>query len=157
MAHDYTFRKRYEVRAKDLKGDWCFGYLKYDYLLDRYSVYNVDGECEVDPSTLCRHTGYVERTEDLVRREIFEGDIVEFITHGGSRYCYLLWFCQEMNCICPLEASRKHDGGVTYWICQTDIHSITYEDFAFRMQDPWGDFKQISVVGNLFDNAVIFD
>lgn len=29
---------------------------------------------------------------------------------------------------------------------------FTYETFCLMLQDPWGDFKDIKVIGNLFDN-----
>ena len=37
-------------------------------------------------------------------------------------------------------------------IWKEEYPKANYSTFCFIMQDPWGDFKEIKVVGNIIDN-----
>lgn len=102
--------------------------------------------------------------------EIFTGDVVQ-VSQSGYQHNYLVWFCNEMQCleaICldDLEdvyeiraiaqyiktepiVSNKYD----YHNCKNSAGSIPHwEDFCEMLQDPCGNFDDICVIGNIYDN-----
>lgn len=45
--------------------------------------------------------------------------------------------------------------GHDYW--NGNYPNFHYETFCAMMQDPWGDFSDIKVIGNIFDNPELIN
>ena len=58
----------------------------------------------------------------------------------------------EMNAV-PLDGIMFD--GFDYW--NTKYPKFTYSDFCCMLQDPYGDFKEIKVVGNIVDNPELLE
>lgn len=97
----------------------------------------------IDPDTLCRHIGYI----DNHGTPIFENDIVEFRLSDTS-YKYLIWWNREANQMTALDLETTMFNGYDY----LDTRYEPYDNFCLRMYDPYGDYSDIKVIGNIFDN-----
>lgn len=153
---------RAKLKLKNNNGEWIEGYpvptcvntykqgyemievngINYDEL-DYYSPSYIS--YEIDPATLSQFTGWV----DGYGKRIFENDIVEITSSTKSSYKYLIWWNREMNCMEAIDFRDINFNGHDYWSYKTHRD---YETFCLMMQDPWGDFQDIKVIGNLFDN-----
>ena len=105
---------------------------------------------EIDPTTLSQFTGWVDR----YGKRIFENDIVEMVSSPKSSYKYLIWWNKEMNCMEAIDFRGINFNGNDYYNCK---NLRDYETFCLMMQDPWGDFQDIKVIGNVFDNYDIVE
>ena len=110
---------------------------------DNFEVY------EVDPNTVCQCIGWY----DSHKTPIFEKDIVEFV--GASTHRDLIWWCNEMSEMTAIPLEGIEFNGYDYW--NGNYPKYTYSDFCFMMQDPWGDFNEIKVVGNIVDNPELLE
>lgn len=146
---------RFLCRAKrtdegENKGDFIVGYLVKYGLSDKEKYYIVPHHTSnlyaipIDETTICKCIGITDNHKHL----IFEKDIVEFKC-GGKSEKYLLWWnteCSEMTAI-----SLEH-----LWTTDYDYydnnHKFTYECFTIMIQNPYGDYTDISVVDNIIDN-----
>lgn len=99
---------------------------------------------EVDPNTVCQCTGWC----DSNKTPIFEKDIVEFV--GANTYKDLICWCNEMNMMNAVSLDGIEFNGFDYW--NWKYPKYDYPAFCFMMQDPYGDFREIKVVGNIVDN-----
>ena len=158
---------KYICRAKDINtGEWVYGYYvcvpnEYGHDMAHLIIaedceYRGCGEFwwmdvhEVGPDTVCQCTGW----KDSHQTPIFEKDIVEFV--GPSTHIDLIWWNNEMS---EMDAIPIDDGimfnGWEYF--NFNYPKYTYSDFCFMMQDPWGDFKEIKVIGNIVDNPELLE
>ena len=123
-------------RGKDKKsGDWHFGSLVhrtkyYGENDDKYFILE-GGEFDCDyydsyeviPETIGQYTG----SNDFDGNKIFEGDCISY--YGGKEFIG--------------EVKYVNDGFIIYW---KDNECIKYE-LSF-----WAAFRDIKVIGNVFDN-----
>ena len=142
-------------KAKRLNNkEWIEGYyvvinnlhlIYNDEYSDEYSYY------EIDPTTLSQFTGW----KDNHVNRIFENDIVDIISSPKRSYKYLIWWSREMNMMeaVPLDGIERN--GSDYY--NHKYYKFNYSEFCLMMQDPWGDFSDIKVIGNIFDNPELLE
>lgn len=109
--------------------------LNYDQALEYF---------EVDPDTICQCTGW----HDSNKTPIFEKDVVEFV--GPNTHRDLIWWNNEMSEMEAIPVDGIKFNGYDFW--NGKYPKANYSTFCLMMQDPWGDFKEIKVVGNIIDN-----
>ena len=146
------------AKRKD-NGEWVYGYyIRCDgeinhgrtFILPevigicRASITSIDGFIEVDSKTVCQCIGW----HDSNKTPIFEKDVVEFV--GASTHMDLIWWCNEMSMMTAIPLEGIEFNGFDYW--NGNYPKYEYSTFCLMMQDPWGDFKEIKVVGNIIDN-----
>lgn len=105
---------------------------------------------EIDPNTVCRCTGL----EDRHGTPIFENDIVEF-TCGSYKDRHLIWWSNEMCMLTAVPLDGIEFNGWDYW--NGKCPQFNYDAFCFMIQDPYGDFSDIKVVGNIIDNTELME
>lgn len=101
---------------------------------------------EIDPDTLCQFVGW----KDSHGTRIFENDVVEIVSHAGNSDKYLVWWCKEMSSLDAVPLDGIMFNGNDYW--NEKYPKYHYDTFTLMLQDPWGDFSDIKVVGNIVDN-----
>lgn len=109
--------------------------LNYDQALEYF---------EVDPDTICQCTGW----HDSNKTPIFEKDVVEFV--GPNTHRDLIWWNNEMSEMEAIPVDGIKFNGYDFW--NSKYPKANYSTFCLMMQDPWGDFKEIKVTGNIIDN-----
>lgn len=109
--------------------------LNYDQALEYF---------EVDPDTICQCTGW----HDSNKTPIFEKDVVEFV--GVNTHRDLIWWNNEMSEMEAVPVDGIEFNGYDFW--NGKYPKANYSTFCLMMQDPWGDFKEIKVTGNIIDN-----
>lgn len=162
---------RHICKAKDINtGEWVYGYyferkdtigniIESVIIEDAYEqIHNgrrllesmFNKECfRVNPETVCQCTGW----HDSSKTPIFEKDIVEFV--GPNTYRDLIWWCNEMSMMTAIPLDGIKFNGYDYW--NGNYPKYTYADFCFMTQDPYGDFREIRVVGNIVDNPELLE
>lgn len=148
--------------------DWVYGY--YVALPDEYThgkdichaILSLDcehvcmgeykswGWYEVDPNTVCRCTGWC----DNYKTPIFETDIVEFKC-GSIVDRFLIWWNGEMSMMTAVPLDGIQFNGWDYW--NGKYPRFEYSAFCLMLQDPWGDFSDIKVIGNIVDNPELLE
>ena len=115
--------------------------------------WDIVGTCfyEVDPSTICQYIGLTDRHEN----KLWENDIVEIVSSPKTSYKYLLWWNKEMSLMDAIPLDGLDFNGHDYW--NGNYPNFHYETFCTMMQDPWGDFSDIKVIGNIIDNPELID
>lgn len=106
---------------------------------------------EIDPDTLCESIGW----KDNHKNKIFENDIVELVSHDTTSYKYLIWWSREMSMMDAVPLDGIVFNGTDCWNHKNPM--FTYSDFCIMLQDPWGDFSDMKVIGNVFDNPELMD
>lgn len=129
-------------------GKWIFGDLLHNntgkvFIKPIYG--SAKSSLEIVPETVCQYTGLTGSN----RKIIWENDIVAIIWHSGKIERYLIWWCKEMSMMKAISLNDISFNGNDYWGGQPQIE---YSTFCLMMQDPWGDIKEIKVIGNIFDN-----
>ena len=158
-------------RGKHLdNGEWVYGgYFKHDTVKvclstdDPHTKHFIirDGFCDwglepnlewfaVDPNTVSQSI----EMHDRHSTPVFENDIVEFIC-GGSTSRYLIWWNCETSMMTAVPLHGIYFNGHDYG--NGDYPNFDYSTFCLMMQDPWGDFSDIRVVGNIHDNPELLD
>ena len=137
----YCFKEDYEKYpvktlhfiAKEVMTDWG--------LPNDFRLY------EIDPETLCETIGW----SDSHKTKIFENDIVEFVSSSKKHSNkYLIWWNREMSLMSAIPLDDISFNGSDYW--NGHYPHFHYETFCVMLQDPWGDFSDIKVIGNIIDN-----
>jgi uncharacterized phage protein (TIGR01671 family) len=104
----------------------------------------------VDPSTVSQCTGWRDRHQ----ARIFENDIVEFIS-GYTAHRYLIWWHREGSMLTAVPLDGIRFNGSDYW--NGKFPQFEYSTFTFMMLDPYGDFRDIRVVGNIINNPELLE
>lgn len=99
--------------------------------------------------TICQCIGW----HDSNKTPIFEKDIVEFVGPGTHRD--LICWCNEMNMMNAVPLDGIEFNGLDYW--NWKYPKYDYPAFSLMMQDPYGDFREIKVVGNIVDNPELLE
>ena len=60
-----------------------------------------------------------------------------------------------MNMMDAIPLDGIEFNGYDYW--NSKYPNFTYFDFYLMMQDPCGDFKEIKVIGNIYDNLELLE
>ena len=150
---------RYLYRAKRKNnGEWVEGAYYIEPYTDKCFIiqWNSTGLgfnefIEVDGATVCQCTGLNDKNGKL----IWENDIVEIENVGGTSYKYLIWWNREMNLMDSVPLDGIAFNGHDYW--NGHYPNFHYETFCTMMQDPWGDFSDIKVISNIFDNQELLE
>ena len=101
---------------------------------------------EVDPNTVCQCIGWKDSNNTL----IFENDIVGFGSPDSYRHKELVWFCKEMNILTSVPLDGIEFNGYDYY--NSKYPNVEYSTLCLMLQDPYGDFSEIKVLGNIIDN-----
>lgn len=103
---------------------------------------------EIDPDTLCFSLVYY----DSHWNRIYDKDIVEFTNNDGKTERYLLqWHDegQEFQAIPLVEGDDIHDHDYYF---TNFTRNIPWSEFIVMLQNVYGTFKKIEVIGNVIDN-----
>lgn len=155
-------------KAKDIEtSEWVYGY--YVAIPEEYGhgelvhaifdpnkcehiymgEYKDYGWHEVDPKTICQCAGWCDSNKTL----IFEKDIVEFV--GPNTHRDLIWWNNEMSEMEAIPVDGIEFNGYDFW--NSKYPKANYSSFCLMMQDPYGDFKEIKVIGNIVDNPELLE
>ena len=154
-------------KAKSMyDGSWVYGYyiaVPCDFgggvahlIIEPDAEYKCSGEFSwdhvrsVDPNTVCRCIGW----HDSHKTPIFERDVVELSSQSHS-HRHLIWWSNEMNMMDAVPLDGIEFNGWDYW--NGKYPQFKYSDFCFMMQDPYGDFSEIKVVGNIVDSPELLE
>lgn len=121
----------------------CFCYSYNEFL--RTNIY------EVEPNTVCQCIGWKDSNNTL----IFENDIVGFGSPGSYRHKELVWFCKEMNMLTSVPLDGIEFNGYDYW--NSKYPNVEYSTLCLMLKDPYGDFSEIKVLGNIIDNPELLE
>lgn len=137
---------RFLYKAKrTVNNEWVQGYLFKTG--ERYKILPTDfvsPALSVQEDTICQCTGMTDNDYKL----IFTNDIIEFQRKKNDKNPdrYLLWWNKEMSAMTAIDANKCEYNGYDY------IGFDIYSDFPLMVQDPYGDFYDIKVIGNVIDN-----
>ena len=143
--------REHKYKAERLDGQWVEGYYFAKPILNLHFILEGENQWMIDPDTLCEFTGY----HDSSKQKIYQNDIVRFYL-GGVKLCdYLIWWNNEMQCMSAVDLKWVKFNGFDYF----DFNNprFRYEDFCFMLQDHWGDYSKIEVIGNIFDNPELLE
>lgn len=144
---------RYICRAKRIDNDeWVYGYpAGLDYMTNELFLVGPEFiTLRIDPDTICQCVGW----HDSDKTPIFEKDVVEFKC-GMDTFKVLIWWRNEMSMMTAIPLEGIEFNGCDYW--NGNYPKYRYDDFCFMMQDPYGDFREIKVVGNIVDHPELLE
>lgn len=147
----------FRAKRKD-KNEWVRGFY-WQYIknlkigLEHYILTSITGQkYKVIPETVDQFIGYTDKEDNY----IFESDIVEFTRFNNSKEKYLIWFNKEYQCITAvLIDEHLKFNGTDYW--NSKCMKFNFAEFSVMLNDIYGDFKNIEVIGNLHDNMEVLD
>ena len=159
---------RHICRAKVICGDkWVYGYyvcvpnernhntlhliISQDCSCYSYNEFLRTNIYEVEPNTVCQCIGW----KDSNNTPIFENDIVGFGRSGSYRHKELVWYCKEMNMLTSVPLDVIEFNGYYYW--NSKYPNVEYSTLCLMLQDPYGDFSEIKVLGNIIDNPELLE
>lgn len=136
-------------------GEWVYGYfigVSFDqaYLAVQSGDLAVWRTYPVELDTVCRCTGL----HDDYKTSIFENDVVEFKC-GSILDRILVCWNNEMSMLTAVPLDGIEFNGWDYW--NGKCPQFEYSTFCFMMQDPYGDFSEIKVVGNIIDDTELME
>ena len=154
---------RHICRAKEkYTGKWIYGYyvsvpnecndnmvhliISQDCAYRDYDDFQWLSIYEVDPNTVCQCIGWKDSNNTL----IFENDIVGFGSPDSYRHKELVWFCKEMNMLTSVPLDGIEFNGYDYY--NSKYPNVEYSTLCLMLQNPYGDFSEIKVLGNIIDN-----
>ena len=154
---------RHICRAKVICSDrWVYGYyvcvsdernhnilhliISQDCSCYSYNEFLRTNIYEVDPNTVCQCIGWKDSNNTL----IFENDIVGFGSPDSYRHKELVWFCKEMNMLTSIPLDGIEFNGYDYY--NSKYPNVEYSTLCLMLQDSYGDFSEIKVLGNIIDN-----
>lgn len=144
---------RYICRAKDVNtGKWVQGYpARLDYITNELFFIGPEFVIHVDQDTICQCTGYYDSHDTL----IFENDIIGFGREDSYRHKELVWYCREMNMLTSVPLDGIEFNGYDYW--NGKYPNVEFSTLCLMLQDPYGDFSDIKVLGNIIDNPELIE
>lgn len=147
-------------------GSWIYGYyieVPCDFgdevahmIIEPDAEYKCSGKFSwnhvrlVDPKTICHCTGW----RDNHKTPIFEMDVVEFSCYSHKDRILICW-CNEMNMLTAVPLDGIEFNGHDYW--NSKYPQFEYSTFCLMMQDPYGDFPDVKVIGNIIDNTELME
>ena len=159
---------RHICRAKIICSDkWVYGY--YVCMSDKrnhnilHLIISQDCSCysyneflrtniyEVEPNTVCQCIGW----KDSNNTPIFENHILGFGSPGSYRHKELVWYCKEMNMLTSVPLDGIEFNGYDYW--NSKYPNVEYSTLCLMLKDPYGDFSEIKVLGNIIDNPELLE
>ena len=134
-------------RGKTIENKWVVGFYLERFCEDY--IYDFNKEHHVQSDIIDQFIGYADRKGNL----IFENDIVEFTRNDNSKEKYLIWFHNEGQYLTavPIDEHLNFNGN-DYWNSRCDSTRFDYAEFTVMLNDFYGDFKNIEVIGNFHDN-----
>lgn len=102
---------------------------------------------DIFPETVCQYIGYL----DYHKNKIFDGDIIEFTLGNKYKERYLIWFHGEISSIVEINLDGIRFNGNNYW--NSKYPKTNWSEFCLMLQNIYGDFTDIKVVGNIHDNS----
>lgn len=139
---------RYMYKAKRTdNNEWVHGYLiklNQVYMIISVNADTLGKSVPIKKDTICQCTGM----EDNNYKLIFVNDIVEFQHRKNDKNPdrYLLWRNKEMSAMTAIDANKCVYDGHDY------IGLNKYDVIPLMLQNPYGDFYDIKVIGNIVDN-----
>lgn len=138
-------------KSKDVNNiGWFYGFYWYSekrnqhFILGESEDYGHQ-EIEIIPETVSQFTGlYCTNNKNS---KIFQNDIVEITLHSGTKYRYLIWFCQEVCEVTVIDIQYIEFNGYDY-----HGNDMSIGEFSVMLQDHYGHNKEVKVIGNVFDN-----
>lgn len=135
----YCFKEDYENYPVETRH-----YIAVEQMTD-WGLPNEFRLLEIDPDTLCEFIGW----NDNHKTKIFENDVVEMIC-GKTSEKYLIWWNKEMSMMTAVPLDEIECNGSDYY--NYKYHKFNYLEFCLMLQDQWGDFSDVKVIGNIIDN-----
>lgn len=158
-----VIKRQHNYRAKDTETkEWVYGSLVGDdYIVTDKNLSNVetDGHIEcwlnvVEADSVCESV-YIK---DRSNKEMFECDVVAFSLDGktyNKDHTFLLWYNREGCEMTAVGLDGIYFNGYDYGNMKNP--TFHYSVFSLMCQDPWGDFKDIKILGNIIDNPELLD
>lgn len=142
--------------AQGLESDWVEGCLEitndrkgmWQYRVKPPESYLFAFPIESD--TICKSTGFKDYNDYI----IYAKDIVEITSTDGMSTQYLLWWNQEMSMMTAIPLDELEFNGTDYYCSNPHFK---YETFCFMMQNPYGNFEKVKIIGNILDNPQLID
>lgn len=143
--------REHKYKAKRLDGQWVEGYYFAKPILNLHFIILGENQWMIDPDTLCEFTNH----QDTNKQKIYQNDIVAFWIGDKISCKELVWYCNEINCMTAVPLDGIETNGWDYY--NNKYPNYNYETFCLRLQDPWGDYSKIEVIGNIFDNPELLE
>lgn len=148
----------HKCKAKRLdNGEWIIGYLWRNscasYFIRREVGYIRPEiqDFEIDPDTICE----LIQHQDSHKQEIYQNDIIAFCIGNKTIHKILVWYNNEIRCMTAVPLDGIQTNGWDYYNLKYPNYS--YETLCLMLQDPWGDYSKIEVIGNIFDNPELLE
>lgn len=140
-----------------IEGEWKYGGVLQGSCAHSI-IYGYDNDDQIGSiqkhvvytDTLGQYTGLKDRNG----KRICENDIVEFDNCVRSAR-YLVWWNRETSMMTAVPLDGIYFNGTDYG--NGKYPQFNYDTFCLMMQDPWGDFRDIKVIGNIHDSPELIE